>query len=91
MAATALILHRVSDYDAWRLAYDSVGDLRDQGGVIGAEVLRPTYGDNLVAVTHDFQTADAARAFFSNEELKGVMQRAGVDLASFELHVLERD
>lgn len=91
MATTALILHRVSDYDAWRRAYDSAGALRDQGGVIAAEVLRPTDGDNLVAVTHDFETPEAARTFFSNEELKGVMQRAGVDLASFELHLLQRD
>jgi len=91
MAATALILHRVTDYDAWRRAYDSAGDLRDQGGVIAADVLRPSDGDNLVAVTHDFETPEAARTFFSNEELKGVMQRAGVDLASFELHLLQRD
>lgn len=91
MATTALILHRVSDYGAWRTAYDSAGDLREQGGVLAAQVLRPTDGDNLVAVTHDFDTAEAARTFFSNEELKGVMERAGVDLASFELHLLQRD
>jgi heme-degrading monooxygenase HmoA len=91
MATTALILHRVSDYGVWRAAYDSAGDLRDQGGVIATEVLRPTDGDNLVAVTHDFETPEAARTFFSNEELKHVMRRAGVDLASFELHLLERD
>lgn len=91
MATTALILHRVTDYDAWRRAYDSAGDLRDKGGVIAAEVLGPSDGDDLVAVTHDFETPEAARAFFANDELQGVMQRAGVDLASFELHLLQRD
>lgn len=91
MATTALILHRVDDYDAWRTMYDSVDELRDQGGVIDAQVLKPTNSDNVVALTHDFQSPEAARAFFSNEELKGAMQRGGVDLDSFELHLLERD
>ena len=48
-------------------------------------------GDNLVAVTHDFETPEAASAFLSDEELKGVMQRAGVDAGSIQVHLLERD
>jgi heme-degrading monooxygenase HmoA len=91
MATTALILHRVSDYDAWRAAYDSAEEIRDQGGVLAAEVLRPTDGNDLVAVTHEFETPEAARAFFANEELKGDMQRGGVDLDSLQLHLLQRD
>ncbi|HEX6229723.1 MAG TPA: antibiotic biosynthesis monooxygenase [Solirubrobacterales bacterium] len=91
MATTALILHRVDDYDAWRTTYDSVNELRERGGVIDAQVLRPSNGDNVVAVTHDFESPEAARAFLANEELKGAMQRGGVDLDSFEVHLLERD
>jgi heme-degrading monooxygenase HmoA len=91
MAVTSLVLHRVADYDAWRQIYDSVEEQRRQGGVTAAEVLRPTNGDNLVAVTHDFATVEAARAFFASEELKSAMGQAGVDLSSFELHLLERD
>lgn len=91
MATTALILHRVDDYGAWRRSYDSANDMREQGGVIDAQVLRPSNGDNVVAVTHDFESTEAARAFLANEELKGAMQRGGVDLDSFEVHLLERD
>jgi heme-degrading monooxygenase HmoA len=91
MATTALVLHRVADYDAWRTVYDSVDEIRRQAGVTAADVLKPTAGDNLVAVTHEFETPEAARAFFENEELKGAMDRAGVDPASFELYLLERD
>jgi heme-degrading monooxygenase HmoA len=91
MATTALVLHRVDDYDAWRTAYDSADGAREQGGVIAAEVLRPTSEDNVVALTHEFETPEAARAFFSNDELKGVMRQAGVDLDSFQMHLLQRD
>lgn len=91
MAITALALHRVADYDAWRRVYDSVDEQRRQAGVTAAEVLRPTNGDNLVAITHDFGTINEARAFFSSEELKGAMAEAGVDLSSFQLHLLQRD
>ena len=91
MTTTALILHRVSDYDAWRTAYDSADDLRRQGGVISAEVLKPVGGDDLVAVTHEFETPEAARAFVSNDELKNAMQRGGVDPDSVQLHRRERD
>jgi hypothetical protein len=91
MAITALALHRVADYAAWRRVYDSVEEQRRQGGVTGTEVLRPTNGDSVVAVTHDFETEGEARAFFANEELKSAMAQAGVDLSSFQLHLLERD
>jgi hypothetical protein len=91
MATTALVLHRVSDYDGWRTVYDSVDEIRRKGGVTATEVFKPAVGDNLVAVTHEFETPEAARAFFENEELKGAMERGGVDRASLQLHLLERD
>jgi hypothetical protein len=91
MAITALVLHRVSDYNGWRSAYDAVEGIRTRGGVTAAEVFRPVKGDNLVAVTHDFETPEAARAFFASEELKREMERGGVDTATLELHLLERD
>jgi len=91
MATTALVLHRVADYDAWRPVYDSVENVRREGGVTAATVLRSPERDGLVAVTHDFESADQAHAFFENDELKGAMERGGVDLSSFQVHFLERD
>ena len=91
MSTTALVTHRVNDYDTWRKAYDSVEGVRQQGGVTAAEVLRPLNGDNLVAITHDFDSPEAAQAFFANEDLKGAMAGGGVDLDSFQLHLLQRD
>lgn len=88
---TALITHRVRDYDAWRDAYDSVEDLRRESGVTDAQVLKPSNGQDPVAVTHDFSSPEAARAFLDNEDLKAAMARGGVELDSLQIHLLERD
>lgn len=90
MSTTALVLHRVEDYDAWHSTYTSLKDLRNRHGVISDEVLRPLNGENLVALTHEFDSPEAARAYFSSEELQGAMAQAGVDPGSVELHLLQR-
>ena len=37
--ATLFVRHQVADYSAWRAVYDSVEDLRQQYGCLGAEVM----------------------------------------------------
>ena len=78
MSATAIVQHRVSDYNAWRKVYDEVADLQTRGGVLTKSVHRGKDDPNLVLVRHTFATMDAATAFFSNGDLKAAMQRAGV-------------
>jgi hypothetical protein len=75
----SVILHRVKDYDAWRQVYDDFADVQRQGGVVAEEVLRSLDDPNDVLVTHDFDDAASAKAFFASEELHDAMSRAGVD------------
>ena len=37
---TAIVLHRVADYEAWRPVYDALDDTRKAAGVTQQEVLR---------------------------------------------------
>ena len=74
-----IVLHRVKDYDAWREVYDGFADVQREGGVRAEEVLRSVDDPNDVLVTHDFDDAAAAKAFFSSAELHDAMSRAGVD------------
>jgi uncharacterized protein (DUF1330 family) len=76
--AMAVVLHRVTDYDAWRRVYDTVADLQADGGVIAESVHRMAGDPDNVLVIHEFDSVVAARAFFANAELGEVMQRAGV-------------
>jgi hypothetical protein len=74
-----VVLHRVKDYDAWRQVYDGFADVQRQGGVRAEEVLRSVDDPNDVLVTHDFDDAASAKAFFASEELHDAMGRAGVE------------
>jgi heme-degrading monooxygenase HmoA len=70
------IRHEVADYDAWREVYDSFD--RSALGVIDHAVYRSVDDPNDITVSHDFESADAARAFTSAGELESAMRHAGV-------------
>ena len=72
------VRHDVADYEAWRKVYDEFDAERRPMGVMGDAVFQAIDNPNDVAVWHDFETAEAARAFSSSEQLKSAMQRAGV-------------
>jgi heme-degrading monooxygenase HmoA len=72
------IRHNVEDYHAWRKGYDEFDQQRQPMGVTGNGVFQSIEDPNDVTVCHDFNTAEAARAFVSSDELKNAMQHAGV-------------
>jgi hypothetical protein len=73
------IRHHVSDYAAWREAYDGFGDTQREHGVRAEAVYRGVDDPKDVTVTHDFDDAAAAKAFLGMSELKEAMNRAGVE------------
>lgn len=83
---TAIALHRVADYDKWRLVYDNLDGARKAAGVTGQQVLRSQDDSNLVIVRHDFADRAAADAFFASPELQQGMAEAGVDTSTLQLH-----
>ena len=40
MAVTAVVQHRVANYEVWRKAYDGFGDVQKAGGVTHQSVYR---------------------------------------------------
>jgi hypothetical protein len=87
--ATSFVQHRVADYDAFRRVYDSVADMQRDGGVTEEAVYRLADDQDNVLVMHRFATADAARAFFDNPDLRAAMQDAGVDVGSLRVEIYE--
>jgi hypothetical protein len=73
------VRHRVHDYAAWREVYDGFADAQREGGVRAEAVFQSVDDPNDVTVTHDFDDAEAARAFFSSTELRDAMTLAGVE------------
>jgi hypothetical protein len=78
MPVTAVIRHKVADYDAWRSVYDGVADVQANGGVTAESVHRLVGDANDLLIVHRFETADAAQSFFGNEQLRDGMRQAGV-------------
>jgi hypothetical protein len=78
MAVTAVVQHRVADYDTWRKAYDGFGDVQKAGGVTRQSVYRSNDDPSNVMVIHGFATAADAQAFLAGTELRDTMQHAGV-------------
>ena len=52
--ATTIVRHQVEDYGAWRSVYESVEDLRQQHGILHAEVLTSPDDKQDVIVLHRF-------------------------------------
>ena len=72
------VRHEVADYAAWRKGYDGFDATRRKLGVTGQAVYQSLDNPNDVTVTHDFKTADKAKAFAASPDLKAAMAKAGV-------------
>jgi hypothetical protein len=73
------VRHNVSDYAAWRKVYDEFQEQRGSAGVTDHAAYQSIDNPNDVTAWHDFDSAEAARAFVSSTELKDTMRKAGVE------------
>ena len=76
--ATMFVRHTISDYKAWRKAYDEAASLQKAKGVTAKAVYQAADNPNDITVTHEFGSVEAAQAFAKSDELKKAMQGAGV-------------
>ena len=72
------VRHEVNDYATWRKGFDAFRPQGKKMGAATAAVYQSLDNPNDVTVTHDFKSADKARAFIASAELKDVMTKAGV-------------
>ena len=75
---TMFVRHRVSDFSAWKVAYDEFDAERTSLGVRGDGVFQSDEDPNDVTVFHEFDSIESAREFADSERLKTAMQNAGV-------------
>ena len=75
---TLFVKHSVEDFRNWKVVYDEFGSTRRTLGVTGASVHQDPQDPNMLTVTHQFATMDAAQTFANSNELKNAMMNAGV-------------
>jgi len=61
--ATLHIEHPITDFGAWKAAFERFAEARAKSGVRGHRILRPVDDARYVAVDLDFQTIDEAERF----------------------------
>ncbi len=83
-----LVRHEVADWDVWKAAFDEHADARDAAGLTSRGVARGVDNPNMVYINFAASDLDAARAFAASEDLKAVMESAGV-LGAPEMYFTE--
>lgn len=86
---TVLVNHRVADYDDWKAAYDRIDSGPLASDVRSYRIWRGLDDPNLVILAETFESREIAEAVFAHPELAEEIVKAGVDMASMELHFLE--
>jgi len=76
--ALMVIHHKVRDYAVWRPAYDAHESNRAGAGITNGRVYRKAEDPNDLVILLDATEVAKARAWASSEDLKTVMQKAGV-------------
>jgi heme-degrading monooxygenase HmoA len=73
-----LIRHKVKDYDKWKSVFDEHSTLRKAGGEKGGTLFRNKDNNGEIFIYLKWDTMENARKFYESEDLKKVMQKAGV-------------
>ena len=73
-----LIQHKVNEYAAWKLAFDSFADFRRSSGEKSFRILHPIDNPNDLTLLFEWDTQENAETFLSSAQLKSTMQDAGV-------------
>jgi len=78
MSSYMIVRHKVRDFDEWKQAYDDHQSHRQEAGLTEQYLLRGADDGNEVVAMFAAESIDRAKEFAGSEELKTVMQNAGV-------------
>ena len=75
-----MVRHKVRDYDTWRPFFDADEARRQAAGSKGAHLFRSADDPNeiVITLTWDDARVDEAKTFVASDDLRKIMQEAGV-------------
>ncbi len=76
--AAMIVGYQVADFDAWKAVFDDNEQRRIDHGFLGHHVNRAEGDPNSVALYLAVGDVDGAKAFVASDDLKSVMQKAGI-------------
>jgi uncharacterized protein (DUF1330 family) len=75
---TIIVRHTVKDFDAWKPYYDEHATSRERYGIHDGGLYREAEEPRNVVMVFQTDDIDRAQEFFTSEELRETMQKAGV-------------
>jgi heme-degrading monooxygenase HmoA len=73
-----LVRLKLEDYAKWRPVFDGLAGFRKASGSKGGRLFQKSDNPNEVAILFEWESLEKARQFYQSDELRQVMQRAGV-------------
>ncbi len=73
-----LVRQKVTDYEQWKSALDAHSLTRQANGSRGGQLFRNAANPNELVMLLEWDVLERARQFAQSEELRELMQRAGV-------------
>ena len=73
-----IVRHKVADFPRWKEAFDAHMSSRKAGGELGHRLFVSVDDPRDVTIVLDWDNLDRAKQFASSDDLKQVMQKAGV-------------
>jgi quinol monooxygenase YgiN len=73
-----LIIHKVTDYAAWKLVFDSAAQIRKEAGERSYQLLRYENEPSKIVHFSAWTSIAAAKAFFESPHLVKIRKEAGV-------------
>lgn len=83
-----VVIHKVDDYDKWRVGYDDFDARRKEAGIVGHAVNQALDDRHRVIVYHQANDLDTLRTFAASDELRDRMKNAGV-VGTPDIHFIE--
>lgn len=77
-AAAVIVRHSVADFDTWKAAFDAHESARRATGMLGHHINRGRADPNEISTYLAVSDIERAKAFATSDDLKNVMQDAGV-------------
>jgi len=80
--------HRIRDYDAWRPYFDQHEGKRREYGITNARIYRNAADRNDLVLLFDVADETHVKKFGAFDDLRNVMEKAGVDMTTVSIAVL---
>lgn len=78
MATTVISSQKVENFAKWQLSFEAGEAMRSKAGIILKGIYQGVEDENPVTIISEVPSQDIAKAIFSSESMKEVMEKSGI-------------